>query len=52
MTANRYDQAAEAPIMNTYVPINFGELYRIGDTQNWYNLTINRKDVQDAIRCV
>lgn len=79
MTANRYDQAAEAPIMNTYVPINFGELYRIGatqkaavdeaakqfstalqkfgefrspsavDTQNWYNLTINRKDVQDAI---
>ncbi len=79
MTANRYDQAAEAPIMNTYVPINFGELYRIGatqkaavdeaakqfstalqkfgefrspsavDTQNWYNLTINRKDVQNAI---
>lgn len=79
MTANRYDQAAEAPILNTYVPINFGELYRIGatqkaavdeaakqfstalqkfgefrspsavDTQNWYNLTINRKDVQDAI---
>lgn len=79
MTANRYDQAAEAPILNTYVPINFEELYRIGatqkaavdeaakqfstalqkfgefrspstvDTQNWYNLTINRKDVQDAI---
>lgn len=79
MTANRYDQAAEAPILNTYVPINFGELYRIGatqkaavdeaakqfstalqkfgefrspsavDTQNWYNLTINRKDVQNAI---
>lgn len=79
MTANRYDQAAEAPILNTYVPINFGELYRIGatqkaavdeaakqfstalqkfgefrspsavDTQNWYNLTINRKDVQDSI---
>lgn len=79
MTANRYDQAAEAPILNTYVPINFGELYRIGatqkaavdeaakqfstalqkfgefrspsavDTQNWYNLTINRKDVQEAI---
>lgn len=79
MTANRYDQAAEAPILNTYVPINFGELYRIGatqkaavdeaakqfstalqkfgefrspsavDTQNWYNLTINRKDVQDTI---
>lgn len=33
MTANRYDQAAEAPILNTYVPINFGELYRIGATQ-------------------
>lgn len=79
MTANRYDQAAEAPILNTYVPINFEELYRIGatqkaavdeaakqfstalqkfgefrspsvvDTQNWYNLTINRKDVQDTI---
>lgn len=33
MSANRYDQAAEAPILNTYVPINFGELYRIGATQ-------------------
>lgn len=33
MSANRYDQAAEAPILNTYVPINFGELYRIGVTQ-------------------
>ena len=30
MQANRYDRAAEAPIMNRYVPINFGELYRIG----------------------
>lgn len=79
MQANRYDRAAEAPILNTYVPINFGELYRIGaaqkqavdeaaqqfntqlqkfgefrspsaiDTQNYYNLTINRQDVQDAI---
>lgn len=33
MQANRYDRAAEAPIMNTYVPINFGELYRIGAAQ-------------------
>ncbi len=79
MSANRYDRAAEAPILNTYVPIDFGELYRIGatqkqavdeaaqqfgaalqkfgefrspsavDTQNWYNLTTGRKDMQDAI---
>ncbi len=33
MQANRYDRAAEAPIINTYVPINFGELYRIGAAQ-------------------
>ena len=33
MQANRYDRAAEAPILNTYVPINFGELYRIGQAQ-------------------
>lgn len=33
MSANRYDQAAEAPILNTYVPINFGELYIMGATQ-------------------
>lgn len=33
MQANRYDRAAEAPIMNTYAPINFGELYRIGQAQ-------------------
>ena len=33
MQANRYDRAAEAPILNTYVPINFGELYRIGKEQ-------------------
>lgn len=33
MAANRYDQAAQMPILNTYVPINFGELYRIGATQ-------------------
>ena len=33
MQANRYDRAAEAPIINTYVPINFGELYRIGQAQ-------------------
>lgn len=33
MAANRFDQAAEMPILNTYVPINFGELYRIGATQ-------------------
>lgn len=80
MSANRYDQAAEAPILNTYVPINFGELYRIGatqkaavedaakqfgtalqkfgefrspssvDTENWYKLTTEREDVQEAVR--
>lgn len=80
MQANRFDRAAEAPILNTYVPINFGELYRIGaaqkqavdeaaqqfstqlqkfgefrspstvDTQKWYDLTVNRKDIQDAVR--
>lgn len=74
-----YDQAAQAQFINTYAPINFSELYRIGatqkaamdeaaqqfgaalqkfgefrspsvvDTQNWYNLTIGRKDMQDAI---
>ena len=33
MAANRYDQAAEMPIINTYVPIDFGNLYRIGATQ-------------------
>lgn len=33
MQANGYDIAAEAPIINTYVPINFGELYRIGSAQ-------------------
>lgn len=34
MQVNRYDRPAEAPILNTYVPINFGELYRIGAAQN------------------
>ena len=33
MAVNRYDRPAEAPILNTYVPINFGELYRIGSAQ-------------------
>lgn len=33
MTANMYDQAAQAQFINTYVPINFGELYRIGAAQ-------------------
>lgn len=79
MAANMYDQAAQAQFINTYVPINFGELYRIGaaqkaavdeaaqqfgtqlqkfgefrspsrvDTENYYNLTIDRQDFQDAI---
>lgn len=79
MAANRFDQAAQMPVINTYVPIDFGELYRIGatqkaavdqaakefgaalekfgefyspsqvDTNNWYNLTINRKDIQDLL---
>ena len=31
--ANRYDRAAEAPILNTYVPINFDQLYRVGAAQ-------------------
>lgn len=33
MAANMYDQAAQAQFINTYVPINFGELYRIGSAQ-------------------
>lgn len=33
MAANRFDQAAEMPIINTYVPVNFDNLYRIGATQ-------------------
>lgn len=79
MAANRFDQAAEMPIINTYVPIDFNNLYRIGvtqqeairqatqdfgqalekfgefyspsdiDTNNWYNLTINRKDIQSLL---
>lgn len=79
MQANRFDRAAEAPIMNTYVPIDFNNLYRIGttqkeavdqaaqqfgaqlqkfgefrspsdiDTNRWYDLTINRQDIQGAI---
>lgn len=79
MAVNMYDQAAQAQFINTYVPINFGELYRIGaaqkaavdeaaqqfgtqlqkfgefrapstvDTENYYNLTTNRSDFQDAI---
>lgn len=33
MAANRFDQAAEMPIINTYVPIDFKNLYMIGATQ-------------------
>lgn len=33
MAANVYDQAAQAQFINTYAPINFGELYRIGAAQ-------------------
>ena len=33
MAENRYSQPAQADFINTYVPINFGELYRIGTTQ-------------------
>ena len=33
MAANMYDQAAQAQFINTYTPINFGELYRIGAAQ-------------------
>lgn len=79
MAANMYDQAAQAQFINTYAPINFGELYRIGavqkeemdraaqqfgaqlqkfgefrspstiDTQRYYDLTIGRQDIQNAI---
>lgn len=79
MAANMYDQAAQAQFINTYVPINFGELYRIGaaqkqavdqaaqqfgaqlqkfgefqspssvDTKRYYDLTIGRQDIQDAV---
>lgn len=33
MEANIYDQPAQARFLNTYVPINFDQLYRIGATQ-------------------
>lgn len=33
MSANMYDQPAQAQFINTYAPINFGELYRIGAAQ-------------------
>ena len=33
MAANRFDQAAEMPIINTYVPIDFNNLYQIGAVQ-------------------
>lgn len=33
MAVNRYDRPADAPIINTYVPIDFNQLYRIGITQ-------------------
>lgn len=47
--ANRFDQAAEMPILNTYVPIDFGNLYRIGATQKAaVDQAIN--DVSNAIQ--
>lgn len=33
MAVNAYDRATDAPIINTYVPIDFNQLYRIGQTQ-------------------
>lgn len=33
MQVNRYNRVLESPVMSTYVPINFGELYRIGKEQ-------------------
>lgn len=33
MAANGYDRPADAVIMNTYVPIDFGNLYRVGAAQ-------------------
>lgn len=42
MAVNRYDRAAEAPIINTYVPIDFDQLYRVSVTQ--------RKAIDDAAK--
>lgn len=33
MAVNRYNKPADAPLINTYVPINFELLYRIGKEQ-------------------
>lgn len=79
MSANMYDRGVPVPIMDTYVPIDFRNLYLIGvaqnkavqeaadkfnaelqkfgefqspsmvDTKRYYDLTIGRKDFQDAI---
>lgn len=34
MAANMYDQPVQYSFVDTYVPLNFGELYRIGQAQN------------------
>ena len=34
MPVNMYDQPVQYQFLNTYVPVNFNELYRIGSTQN------------------
>lgn len=44
-----YDQAAQMPIMNTYVPINFGELYRIAATQK-QDLDTAQQQLQNAVQ--
>ena len=48
MAANRFDQAAEMPIINTYIPIDFSNLYQIGAAQKQ---TVDRaiNDLNEAI---
>ena len=50
MAANRYDQAAQANFIDTYVPIPFQELFTIGqaagkrleDTENYLQSNMNK----------
>lgn len=51
MAANRFDQAAEMPIINTYVPINFDELYRAGVVQQ-QAINQAQKELRDVINTV
>lgn len=49
MAVNMYDRAAEAPIINTYVPIDFNQLYRIGESQRQI-VEQASKDLQGTIQ--